>query len=218
MKTSAREKKILYMGIVVAVAISIYYAATSFSPEDGQSLAGKIETQESLLRRQKELIRREDSYKKRIEDAENEIEKIQELLLPGNNAGAANTELQRILGEFANRNGVVITQKSNQPERKVADSDSLVKVSVQINVDCQTIDDLVDFLIDIKNYDKFLKVEQMAIDTVQTPQTPQSPQRRMTIRRPLTIVVAGYISVPPPPDPAAKPGENPVQTSAYNAR
>ena len=209
MKVSAREKKVFYTGIAVAVVILIYYAATAFLPGDGESLAEKVKTKESLLIRQKELVGREDFYKKRIEDAENDIEKIQARLLPGNNAGAATTELQRILSDFAEHSGVVITTKSNLPERKVADSDSITKVSVRIGVDC-LLENLVDFLIAIKNYDKFLKIEEMAINTA-------LQQRQLVIRRPLNMVVAGYISIPLP-ESTAKSGEDMAKASSPAAR
>ena len=192
MKISAREKKILYTGIVTAVAIAIYLTATTLSPGDGENLAQKIETQESLLHRQRDLVGRKEFYEKRIEVAENDITRIRSLLLPENNSTAAGTELQRILSDFAARSGVVITQKSNLPERKVADNDSLIKISVRVTLDC-SLEGLVDFLVAIKNYDKFLRVEEMTIQTVAA-----QAQRPMAIRRPLSMSVAGYISVRPP--------------------
>jgi len=204
MKASAREKKILYAGIAVAAVILIYYVATSFSPGGGESLADKVATQESLLIRQRELIGREDFYKKRIEDAEDDLAKIQTRLLPGNDASTAVMELQRVLEDFAERSGVIITTRTPMPERKVADSDSMVKVSVRVGLDC-TLEDLVDFLTAVKNYDKFLKVDDIQINTNLT-------QRQYVIRRPLNMVIAGYISVAPP-EPAANDDESLVQAT-----
>ena len=209
MKVSAREKKILYAGAVIAAAIMIYHAATLFSPGDGEGLAEKVGTQESLLGRQRDLIGREDSYKKRIEDAENDLAKIRTRLLSENNAVAAGTELQRILRDLAEHTGSVITQTSNLPERKIADGDSLIKISVRIAIDCTT-ENLVDFLIAIKNYDKFLKVEEMTINTTLS-------QKQYVVRRPLSLVIAGYIGAPPP-EPEAKPGENTAQAKTAQAR
>jgi type II secretory pathway component PulM len=209
-KISAREKKILCAGAVIAVAIMIYYAATLFIPSDGESLAERVTTQENLLRRQRELIAREDFFKTHIEDAENAIERIQSRLLPGNNVSIANTELQRILSDFADRSGVIIQSRNPLPERKVADSDSLVKVSVRVQLNC-SLEDLVDFLIHIKNYDRFLRVEEMQINTA-------TQSKQMVVRTPLNMVVAGYISVPPPPESAAKPGETLVQTTTARDR
>ena len=211
MKANAREKKILYGGIVIAVAILIYYAATAFSSGDGESLAGKVAKQENLLQRQRELVGREEFYKKQIEDAESGLEKIQTRLFPGNNTSAAATELQRVIDGFAERSGVVIMNKGNRPAVKVADSDSLTKISVLVGLDCQ-LEDLVEFLIAINNYDKFLKVEEITIRTQAA-----TPQRRMAITRPLNVVISGYISVPPL-DPAAKPGESVVQTTLRQGR
>jgi hypothetical protein len=206
-KVNAREKKILYGGVVVAAAILIYYAVTEFSPGDGESLAEQVEMQKSLLSRQRDLIEREEFFKNRVEEAENDIEKIQDRLLPGNNAGTAGTELQRILRDFTDRSGVVILTMSNMPERRVADSDSLIKISVRLGVNCQ-LEDLVEFLITIKNYDKFLKVEELTVNTT-------TVQRKIQMRNSLTMVVAGYISVPPA-EPAAKSGD-PGQTTTSAA-
>jgi len=206
-KVSAREKKILCVGAVIAVAIMIYYAATTFIPADGESLAEKVVTQENLLRRQKELIEREDLYKTRIEEAENDIERIQARLLSANNASSASTELQRILSDFAEKSGAVIMQRTPLPERKVVESDSLVKVSVRVQLNT-SLDDLVEFMIHLRNYDKFLRIEEMGIQTNISQQ-----QRQMVIRTPLSMVVSGYISIPPP-EPAAKSGENQVQATA----
>ena len=205
-KVSAREKKILYTGSVIAVAILIYYGVTLFSPGDGESLAVRVETQANLLRRQKELIGREDLYNRRIEDAKNDIAQIQARLLPGNNATVANTELQRILNDFAEQSGVVITTKNGLPEKKVADSESLIKISTQMQITCG-LDQLVDFLRAIKNHDKFIKVEDINVLTAQ--------QQRVMQLRPLTMVVVGYISAVPLPEPAVRqPVEDEVPATA----
>ena len=80
---------------------------------------------------------------------------------------------------------------------------------MRVGLDC-TLEDLVDFLIAIKNYDKFLRVEEMAINTA-------TAQRQMVIRRPLNMTVAGYISAPSPSEPEAKPGEDSNQARASAA-
>lgn len=210
MKAGTREKRVLYAGIAIAVVIMIYYAATLFSPGGEESLEERVATQEGLLRRQRELVVREDFYRKRIEEAESGIEKIQARLLPGNNATVGTTELQRMLSEFAEQSGVVITTRSNLQEKRVAESDSLTKVSVRVGLDC-TLEDLVDFLIAVKNHDRFLKVEEMAINTA-------VQQKQMVIRRPLNMIIAGYISIPPPPEVAAKTGEEVADAAAAGGR
>jgi len=209
-KAGTREKRVLYAGIAIAVVIMIYYAATLFSPGGEESLEERVATQEGLLRRQRELVVREDFYRKRIEEAESGIEKIQARLLPGNNATVGTTELQRMLSEFAEQSGVVITTRSNLQEKRVAESDSLTKVSVRVGLDC-TLEDLVDFLIAVKNHDRFLKVEEMAINTA-------VQQKQMVIRRPLNMIIAGYISIPPPPEVAAKTGEEVADAAAAGGR
>ena len=209
MKINAREKKLIYAAVIVAVAIFIYHAISAFSPGDGESIVDQIEAQEGLLRRQRDLIGHRNFYEQLIESAENDIEKLHARLLPENNVSAANAELQRILSELANRSGVIISNRSNLQERKIADSDSLVKVSVRIAIDCQIPttgcaieEDMVDFLIAVRNYEKLLRVEDISI------QSPYTQGKPMSIRRPINITVAGYISVPPPDEQVAKPGEN----------
>ena len=214
MKVSAREKKILYVGagIVIAAAILIYLTNPEFLAGDGESLTEQVEQQEFNLRRYREDLGHEDLYKKRIEAAEKDLEKIYDRLLPGNNSVAAVAELQRILSDFADQAGMVVASKSNMPDRKVVDSDSMIKVSARIGVDCKDVancrieEDLVDFLTLVKKFDKFLKVEEISIQT-------SMQQNKLRVRRPISMTIAGYISAPLP----SEPGENPVQASAASA-
>jgi len=207
----------------VIAAVILIYAAVEYLPDSG-SLADELETQKSLLLRQRELIGHEDFYKKRIEDAEKDLAGIKPRLLPGNNAVVVGMELQRILNDFAEQSGVVISQRNTLPEKRVTDSDSLIKVSVSININNCLLEDLVEFLTTIENYDKFLKVEEINIApaTVATAANPTNPAQRqnqnvnMNMVRPAMTVV-GYISAPQP-EPAAKPGDPAAQTAASAAR
>jgi hypothetical protein len=188
-KVTGREKKVLGVGIVLALVIIVYYVATSTVLPDRERLRGEVETQQELLLRQRALLMQEELYKKRADDAEANLTKIKTRLLPGANASVAGAELQRTLKDYADQSDVEITQTSNLPERKVPDSDSLVKVSVRIDTNC-TIDELVDFLTAIENYDKFLKVEELII-------APRLVQKRYEIRP--SLIIAGYINVPAAP-------------------
>ena len=195
MKVSKREKVILGAGIAVAVAILVYYAATTFLP-DQERLLGEVEVQKSLLLRQRTLLAQEEFYATRASETQGGLAQVMTQLLPGDNANVAGAELQSILKDYADQNGVEITQKNNLPEQKVPDSDSLVKVSVRITINCN-LEGLVSFLTAIENNDKFLKVEELTINT-----TPAQRQRRYELRPP-TLTVAGYINVPA----ASKPDE-----------
>ncbi|MDR1727342.1 MAG: type II secretion system protein M [Acidobacteriota bacterium] len=199
MKVAGREKKVLYAGVVLAAAILVYYAASTFLP-DGERVRGDVETQKELLLRQRTLLAQEGAYKKRADATQGELAQVMTRLLPGDNASVAGAELQRILKEFADQNDVEITQKNNLAERKVPDSDSLVKVSVRIETNCG-LDELVDFLTAIENYEKFLKVEELVINSIRV-------QKQYRIRPSLTVV--GYINVPAAPAaPDADPAGNP---------
>jgi len=197
-KVTGREKKFLFIGGAIAAAVIVYFAfaATSLLP-DRATLREDVETQQGLLLRQRTLLARESAYKKRADENKADLEKAMTRLLPGDNASVAGSELQRILKEFADDSGVEITQKNNLAERKVPDSDSLVKVSVRIDTNCD-LGELVDFLSAIENYEKFLKVEELVVNT-----NVSRAQKQVQIRPSLTVV--GYIDAPPPPKPAGAP-------------
>ena len=212
MKVSRREKVTLGAGIAVAFAILVYYMATTFLP-DRERLLDEVEVQKSLLLRQRTLLAQEEFYNTHTDEAQGGLTLAMTRLLPGDNANVAGAELQSILKDFADQNGVEITQKNNLPEQKVPDSDSLVKVSVRITINCN-IEELVSFLTAIENNDKFLKVEELTINSATVQR-----QRRYELRPP-SLTVAGYINVPSAPksDEKSASATNMVRTTTSTAQ
>lgn len=194
MKITTREKRIIIIGICVAAAVLIYYAATSLLP-DRESLSQGVTLKKKMLLKQRETLTREDYYKKRIDQYRARLEKEKTLLLPGENPNVAGAELQKILKDFADQSGVEITSKNILPERKV--QDLLTKVSVRIDTNCN-LEQLVQFMTAIENYEKYLKIDECMINAFRI-------QKRYEIRPSLTI--AGYISALP-----EKPKEKPAGT------
>jgi hypothetical protein len=107
--------------------------------------------------------------------------------LPGDNPNVAGAELQKILKDFADQSGVEIIQKNILPEKKV--QDSLTKVSVRIDTKC-TMEQIVQFLSAIENYEKYLKIDEF---TIFGSSFGSGTQKRVEIRPSLTV--AGYISM-----------------------
>jgi hypothetical protein len=192
-KINSREKRIIAIGICIAVAVMLYYAAALLLP-DRESLSQEVSLKKRILLRQRETLTGEDSYKKRIDLYGGRLQKEAALFLPGDNPNVAGAELQKILKDFADQSGVEITQKNILPEKRV--QDLLTKVSVRIDTNCN-LEQLTQFLAAIGNYDKYLKIDECMINAFKI-------QKRFEIRPSLTI--AGYISAR-----EAKPEEQPAK-------
>ena len=180
MKITFREKRIITIGICIAAAVMIYYATTLLLP-DRANVAQEVYQKKRMLLKQRETLTREEIYKKRLDQYKARLEKRATLLLPGNNPNVAGAELQKILKDFADQSGVEITQKNILQEKKI--QDLLIKVSVRIDTNCN-LEQFVQFLTAIENYDKYLKIDECMINAFKI-------QKRFEIRPSLTV--AGYI-------------------------
>ncbi len=182
MKLTAREKRVLLAGAVIAVAIGLFYLFTSVVP-DREKLAGDVEFKKRMLLAQREVLSREDGSGQRAGQHGRRLALARTRLLPGDNSSVASAELQKVLKDFADQSGVEITQKNTLPERALPDNPAVTRVSVRIETRCD-LGQLVNFLTAIENYDKFLKVEELVINSFRI-------QRRYEIRPSLTVT--GYI-------------------------
>jgi hypothetical protein len=184
-KLNTREKRIILVGICVIVGVAIYYALTSFLP-DGENLAQDVSLKKKMLLKQRETLLREDFFKTRLDQFRKQLDKDMTRLLPGDNPNVAGAELQKILKDFADQSGVEIIQKNILQEKKV--QDSLTKVSVRIDTKCN-MEQIVQFLAAIENYDKFLRIDEF---TIFGSSFGMGTQKKVEIRPSLTV--AGYIS------------------------
>jgi hypothetical protein len=180
-KVSPREKKLLIIGGAAAAAILAFYVVTTLLPNRGE-LAAAVELKKRMLVRQREVLGQEEEYKKRIEAYRARLQQDAARLLPGNNASIAGAELQRVLKEIADQNGVEIVRKDVQREQKI--EDGLVKVSVRIETNCLP-EQLVQLLASVGNYDRFLTVDELAVNSFRI-------QKKYEIRPSVTI--SGYLA------------------------
>jgi hypothetical protein len=184
-KLTLRERRVLFAGIAVAAVILIFYIMISLLP-DHERLSQQVDTAKNILLKQREILSLQETYRKRAQQGDSNQKRIMTRLLPGDNFNVASAELQKVIKDFADQHGVDITLKTTLPEKKVPDSEFLTKVSLRIDANCN-LEQLVNFLTAIENYDKFLKVEELII-------TSYRMQRRFEIRPNLTIT--GYIHSP----------------------
>lgn len=192
MKISARERQFLWVGAIICGISLVFYLVMLFvpSPED---LAGTVEFKKKLLQREKETISREEFYKVRVEQYKERLERHMTRLLPGDNPNVAGAELQKVLKDLADQNGVEIMQRNVQREQKI--EDSLVKVSVRIETNCVP-EELIRYLAAIESHNTFLTVDELVINSIKV-------QKKFEIRP--SITVSGYIVAP-----EAKPEEKPA--------
>ena len=191
MKISVRERKVILIGAGVVGAVLIYYAATQLIP-DREALSQSVTLKKRMLVKQRETLSREEFYKARLVQYQNRLNQDMTQLLPGDNPNVAGAELQKLLKDFADQNGVEITQRSIQPEKKLPNG--LTKVTVRLDSNCSP-DQLVAFLTAIENYEKFLTVDDFTVNSF--------PIQKKYVIRP-NISVSGYIASPD------KPGEKPA--------
>jgi len=189
-KISAREKKFLIVGAILAAAVLVFYLSPLILPQD---LSATLEAKKGVLQRQRELIAMEENVKARIAVDRQRLATDMNRLLPGETPAQAGAALVKILQGLADASQVELTRKTNQPDQKLPEN--LIKVTVQLdNMNCN-VEQLVRFLTEIENYEKFLKVEELNILSYPT-------QKKFEIRNP-TMKVSGFIASAP----EAKPGE-----------
>jgi hypothetical protein len=182
-KLSMREKRLLIAGAAVAGAILLYYAGSILLP-DATGLANTVEYRKKLLLRQRETIAREESYKAKADLYRSRLKHDMERLLPMNNPSIAGAELQKVLKELADRNGIEILRRDIQREQKL--QDNIVKIPVRVETNCAP-EQLVQFLVSIQNYERSLTVDQLVINSFRI-------QKKYEIRP--AVTVSGYIEVP----------------------
>jgi type II secretory pathway component PulM len=181
-KISDREKKFVIGGAVLAAAVAVYYFSPLLLPQDFSST---VEQKRALLQKQRETIALEESINARIASARDRMSNDMQRLLPGDTPGAAGANLTKILQGLADASQVELMRKTPQPDQKLPEG--LTKVTVQLDMNCD-LNKLVRFLVAIENYEKFLKVDELFIQSYRM-------RNKDEIRNP-QIKVSGFITTP----------------------
>ena len=182
MKLSKREKKIIFAGAVILAVAFVVYAVLLLLPEF-ESRAS-VEQKRRKLLQYKELLDSESTYAAKIEQYKKRLQEDSNLLLPGETANVAGANLTNVLVQLAGQNGVTITRREQQSEQKL--QDNLVRIPVKMDMTCN-MDQLVQFLTAVKNYEKVLTVDELSVSSFQI-------QKRWDTRPNVTI--SGYILTP----------------------
>jgi hypothetical protein len=180
------------MGAVVVVAVLAIYGL-SLLLQSRESLSETVEFKKKMLLKQRETLSHEPLYRAQLDLYRRQFQSDMSRLLPNDNPNVAGAELQKILKDFADGSGVEITQKSMLPEKKI--EDKLICVRVQITTN-YVLDQLVQFLTAIENYDKFITIDEFMISNSynRDPRAlPGSIQRKFIS----SLTISGYLNAPP---------------------
>ena len=180
MKLGARERKFIIIGLGIIAVLALLYALTIPRP-GSEGLNDTVELKKKTLLGMRETLYREGVYESRLQMYDNRLQANMAKLLPGDNPNVAGAELLKTLNDFADRCGVVIESKSVLKEENV--ENLLVKISARLVTRCD-MDQLVQFLTEIENYDKFLTIDEFTVGSRRT-------RNNSSMRQNLTI--SGYI-------------------------
>jgi hypothetical protein len=196
-KISAKHRKFIIMGFgIIAILVLAYILFSGQTESDDFTVA--VENKKRMLSKYLETLELEGPYEVALQQYRSRLQQDRGRLLVGDNPNVAESELLKVLTDIANKNNVEITQKIVQKEEKI--QDMLYKVSTRIVTQCET-DQLIQFLIDIKNYNKFLTIDEFTV------QTRSSRTRPSTEIRP-SLTISGYISLPETGINEEEPGAN----------
>ncbi len=181
MKISVREQRVLIGGGVIAALVLLLYLGSSVMPSQ-EGLSTDVQNKKRTLLREREMLMREAGYKARIEEYRQRLKQDLTRCIPGENSAIAGAELQKVLKDLADKNGVEIIRRDVQREQKL--DNNLVRVSVHVETQC-ALDQLVGFLAAIENYNKLLSVDELSVTSFRM-------QKRWEIRPGLTV--SGFIT------------------------
>jgi hypothetical protein len=193
LKITAREKRYIAIGAVLIAAVLIFYGFSSLL-EESANISKKVKQKKERLSRQLEIMHHKPYYEKELNLYSLQLQKDMSRLLPGDNPNVAAADLGKIIENFAATSGIEINQKTPQGEKRI--DEKLMRISVQINAIC-VLEQLVQFLASLENYDKFLIVTDFSLGVYNSSfRNPGvgTAQRRNEIRPTLTI--SGYIVAP----------------------
>jgi Tfp pilus assembly protein PilO len=178
-KLSKREKKFLFGGGIIGAVALLVYVVLLLLPEF-ESRAS-VEQKRKKLLQYKEMLNSEELYTTRIEQYQQRLQADSNRLLPGETPNVAGADLTNVLVQLAGQNGVTISRREQQSEQKL--QDNLIRIPVRMDMTCN-MDQLVQFLTAVENYDKLLTVDELSIASFQI-------QKRWDTRP--NVTVSGYI-------------------------
>jgi hypothetical protein len=185
-KISSREKKLFIIGVIIIAAGAIVYAILTYMPDD-KDISRKLDELEKTYLKEQATLKKEPIFQQQKDQYVERLKEDKKLLLSSENPTVAGAELLKVLKDFADQSGLSITSRNNLPPENKKDV-MLTKISARIDTTCD-IEQLVPFLCLIQNYQKYLKIDELTINSFRMP-----VQKKYEIRPSLTI--SGYINMP----------------------
>lgn len=162
MKISSREKMLIFAALGV-VLLSLFFLWEEDMTPDQDEFANSLDYKRRMLLRYRQTLASEENYKEQLAQYRERLKATELLFISGESPAIAGAELQRLLKEIADENGVEITRRDIQREKKV--ENDVTKISVQIETNSAP-DQLVQLLTAIQNYEKQLIVDEIMINAL----------------------------------------------------
>lgn len=179
MKLNKRERKFIVIGgIVGAIALLVYFVLMLLPDFESQA---SVEQKRRMLLQYKEMLNSEELYTARIEQYRKRMQEDSSRLLAGETSNIAGADLTNVLVQLATQSGVTISRREQQSQQEL--QNNLIRIPVRMDMTCN-MDQLVQFLTAVENYDKLLTVDELSIASFQI-------QKRWDTRPNVTI--SGYI-------------------------
>lgn len=147
-------------GAFVASVLLVFYGILPFY-ESQSEIDQSLLTRTRMLRQSLAAIGKEDTYLQQQQELDRELTQLRAQLLDADNEAIAQNQLESIVREIADENGITISRSTPLQARKVGEHYS--RVTVQINLK-GGVPELTNFLQSISTYPKFLKVEEFYIN------------------------------------------------------
>lgn len=161
-KLSKRDKKVLTIGGVLAAGIVLLMYVVFPFFEAQQSSADALRNKERMLQKAIQTVQRKDVYKAQVEELNLAFNQYRRNLLDSPTTSEAAIQLEQIVREIANQNGVRITRTSPIQDRKI--EDRYARITVQLNMEANTTQ-LTNFLYALSTHPKFLLVDDFFLNS-----------------------------------------------------
>lgn len=187
MKSGARQKKFIIIGLGVVAVLALLYALTLRQEEGGEELTATVESKKETLMAYREKLDLRGVYESRIQLYNQRLQEDRARFLEGETANVAEANLLNTLTDMAQKSGVQITQKGPRPEKKI--ENKVIKVTYRITTSCN-MEQFVQLLTEIDNYEQFLTIDDLSVGS---PNRGRVRAQQTTANLTPILTVSGYI-------------------------
>lgn len=186
-KLALREKRIIaFGGSALLLLVLVFYVISPFL-EKREQLKKEVLVREAILIKNLQVISEKDDYLNKLDALNQRLEQSRTKLFDEGDALSTSRQLQQTLRDMAAQKGAEVTRLTPQREEKLGED--YVRIPVNMEIQCMP-DQLVQFLLDVRNYQKRLLIDQVNIYTnAYTPRAQNQKERDLRIRP--TLIISG---------------------------